>query len=106
MFHLFVPNEPIEPITLEELLEEDDTISGSLDVDVDFESFFGDFSQQDRASAVMTGSDFWFVTEPTTATGEEATIQLTEEEKKQLFLEQIRLRDLRLQQEAQLGTGQ
>ena len=46
------------------------------------------------------------MTEPTTATGEEATIQLTEEEKKQLFLEQIRLRDLRLQQEAQLGTGQ
>jgi|GEM_PF-3157401 len=59
IFRLFVPTEPIEPITLEELLEEDeDIMSGSLDVDVDFESFFGDFNQQDRASTVMTGADF------------------------------------------------
>lgn len=107
IFGLFVPTEPTEPITLEELLEEDDdTMSGSLDVDVDFESFFGDFSQQDRASAVMTGADFGFVAEPTQDQWQTGVIELTEEEKKQLFLEQIRLRELRLQEEAALGTGQ
>jgi hypothetical protein len=54
---------------LEDLLQEDedgDTISGSLDIDIDFESFFGDFSQQDRASQVMAGEDFGFVSEPST----------------------------------------
>lgn len=107
MFRLFVPTEPTQPITLEELLEEDEeTMSWSLDVDVDFESFFGDFNQQDRASTVMTGADFGFVSEAMTwsvASGEsQAIIELTEEEQKQLFVEQLRLRELRMQQEAEL----
>lgn len=59
IFSLFVPSEITEPMTLEDLLDESgDTMSGSLDMDIDFESFFGDFSQQDRASTVMSGEDF------------------------------------------------
>lgn len=104
IFWLFVPDERIEPITLEELLEEeDDTMSWSLDVDVDFESFFGDFTQEDRASTVMTGADFGFVAQPTQDQGT-WVVELTEEEKKQLLVEQIRLRELRLQEEAALNT--
>jgi hypothetical protein len=110
IFRVFVPGETTEPISLEDLLQEDedyDTISGSLDIDIDFESFFGDFSQQDRASQVMAGEDFGFVSEPTTTSWDEPVQrELTEEEQKQLFLEQLRLRELRLQQEAEMNAWQ
>jgi len=104
VFRLFVPTEIMEPITLEELLQEDeDMLSWSLDVDMDFESFFGDFNQQDRASAVMTGEDFGFVSTPIVTTWEQwSMMELTEAEQKQLFIEQLKLRELRMQQEAEL----
>lgn len=103
LYRIFVPAERTEPITLEALLEEEDDVSSwSLDVDMDFESFFGDFNQQDRASLVMTGADFGFVSEPMQDQWETWSIELTEEEKKQLFIEQLRLRELRLQEEAQI----
>lgn len=105
ILQLFVPSEPTEAITLEDLLEEEsDTTSWSLEVDIDFESFFGDFSQQDRSASVMTWEDFGFVTDPVDITWSQETSlpQLTEEEQKQLLIEQLRLRELRLQQEAEM----
>lgn len=33
-------------------------------------------------------------------------MELTEEEQKQIFLEQLRLRELRMQQEAEINAGQ
>jgi hypothetical protein len=105
IIHLFVPIRKEKVVTIEELLQELDTIdvndSSKILLEQDFVDFFSDFRVQDTSRIIMTGEDFWFVAEQAfdQISWDIEEEVMSEAEKQVLFLERLKQREIRLEQQ-------
>jgi hypothetical protein len=105
IIQLFVPIRKEKVVTIEELLQELDTIdvndSSKIFLEQDFVDFFGDFSVQDTSRMIMTGEDFWFVAEQgfDQISWDIQEESISEAEKQALLLERLKQREIRLEQQ-------
>lgn len=108
IIHLFVPTQAQNTNDIQNTNTGDST-TWDAELDPDFEWFFSDFSEQDTSTAIVTGEAFGFVTEGSIWqqwSGDIQTGQTMTEEQQAVFLESLKKREARLQQQAQSESNQ